>query len=69
MPGVRRNYWADAQILEQNTQYRECFIRWRIAQRNAANIRLRKALLAGQIRHHTRVHRPCEQTKYDTNGC
>jgi len=69
MPGVRRNYWADAQILEQNAQDRECFIRWRIAPRNAANIRLRKACLAGQIGHHTRVHRPCEQTKYGTNGC
>src|SRR5260221_5087645 len=42
MPGVRRNYWANAQILggiHVATDGRECFARWRILKRNAANIR------------------------------
>jgi hypothetical protein len=63
VPGVHRNYCTNVQILggiHVTTDDRECFTRWRFAQRNAPNIRLCKVRLAGpKATYHvliTRVH-------------
>jgi len=47
LPGVRRNYCTDVQILGYIQENRECFTWQRIACQNAENIRLCKVLLAG----------------------